>query len=206
MRALETLKEADLILCEDTRQTKKLLMHYEIDRPLMSFHQHSKIAKITEILVMLESGKNIALVTDAGTPGISDPGGILVAEVLKKFGDKIKIISIPGVSAMTALASVAGIAMDKFIFMGFPPHKKGRETFFNEAVNAKYPIIFYESVHRIIKALNQIQKIASDRKLIIGRELTKQFETVYRGTATEILEKLTVDQQKGEFVVIVTTS
>lgn len=203
LRALETLKEADLILCEDTRQTKKLLTHFEIAKPVMSFHQHSKMAKVEEILKILESGKNVALVTDAGTPGISDPGGILVSEMLKKFGDKIKITPIPGVSAITAIASVAGISMDKFIFMGFAPHKKGRETFFNEAISAGYPVIFYESVHRIIKALNQIQKIAPDKKIIIGRELTKQFETIYRGTATEILEKLTADQQRGEFVVAV---
>lgn len=203
LRALEALKEADLILCEDTRQTQKLLNHYNMKKPLASLHQHSNLKKIESILNELGRGKNVALVTDAGAPGISDPGGILVKAVLERFGEKIKIASIPGASALTALASISGIAMDKFIFMGFPPHKKGRETFFKEIVNAKYPIIFYESVHRIKKALEQIAKIAPTKKIIVGRELTKQFETVYRGTARDIFERLTPEQQRGEFVAII---
>ncbi|PJE58266.1 MAG: rRNA (cytidine-2'-O-)-methyltransferase [Candidatus Portnoybacteria bacterium CG10_big_fil_rev_8_21_14_0_10_36_7] len=180
-----------------------MLDNYSISKPTISFHQHSKLSKVDEVLKMLEHGKNIALVSDAGTPGVSDPGGILVEAVLKAFGNKVSIIPIPGVSAVTTLASIAGVSMDKFLFMGFPPHKKGRETFFKEIASQKNPVVIYESVHRIKKALDQIDKVVPERQLIVGRELTKQFETIYRGTAQDILQQLTDEQKKGEFVVII---
>ena len=200
LRALETLKEVDLILCEDTRVTKKLLVRYKIERPLLSYHQHSKADKMQEILDMLLQGKNLALVSDAGTPGISDPGNELVAFLLthtdtSRTGTP-RIIPIPGPSAVATLASVAGIPMDKFVFLGYPPHKKGRKKFFEEVIQSTHPVIFYESPHRIQKTLNELQLckgetiVYKDLSLVVGRELTKKFETVYMGTLEEILLQL----------------
>lgn len=216
LRALETLKKVDLIACEDTRQTKKLLFHYAIEKPLISFHQHSKAIKFDKIVAKLKSGENVALVTDAGTPGISDPGNQLVEEVI---ANGIAVIPIPGASALTALASVSGIDMQKFIFLGFPPHKKGRETFFKKAVAAEFPVVIYESPHRLVKNLELLSAIASgekqsrdchglrprkDIKLILGRELTKMFEEIIRGNAEEVLEYFQKNpgKIKGEITII----
>jgi 16S rRNA (cytidine1402-2'-O)-methyltransferase len=198
LRALEVLKDVDFIACEDTRVTAKLLNHYSIKKPLISYHQHSKIARVEKIIEHLKAGKNIALVTDAGTPGISDPGNHLIAEVLK---NNIKIIPIPGPSALGAMISVAGINLQKFVFLGFPPHKKGRETFFREAAEARWPVIFYESCHRVLKALESLGKT----DVIVGKELTKMFEEVVRGSAEEVLEYFQKNpgKVKGEFVIIV---
>ncbi len=200
LRALRVLKEVDLITCEDTRVAKKLLSHFKINTPVVSYHQHSKLTKINWITAQLKTGKNIAMVTDAGTPGISDPGNILVAECVK---NEIKVAPIPGASAITALASVSGINMQKFVFMVFPPHKKGRETFFKEIANSKYPVIYYESPHRFIKNLELLSKFAPDAGIIVGRELTKMFEEIVRGKINEILEYFKKsDKIKGEFVII----
>lgn len=199
-RALEVLKEANIVLAEDTRVTQKLLAHYEIKTKLISWHQHSKLTDFENLKSYFADNKNIVLVTDAGTPGISDPGGKLIELVLENFPDTA-IVPIPGASALTALISVAGIPMDKFLFLGFLPHKKGRQTLIAEIKEAKIPVIFFESVHRINKALEQLSDC--DKQLIVGRELTKKFETIYRGTAKEILEQLNNDKVKGEFVIIV---
>jgi len=204
LRALRVLKEADLILCEDTRQTKKLLNHYGISRPTLSCHQHSQPEKISQIIALLKEGKNLALVSDAGTPGISDPGSKLVDAVVKSLGEGIKIIPIPGPSALISAASISGFGVDRFLFLGFLPHKKGRETLIREIAASAYPVVFYESPHRIIRALGQLREaLAVDRQITVGRELTKKFESVYRGTAEEVMEKLSTDQVKGEFVVVV---
>ncbi len=201
LRAMRILKEADLIACEDTRVTKKLLNHFGINTPVISYFQHSKPAKIEKIISELKNGKNVALVTDAGAPGISDPGNILVAECVK---NEIKVSSIPGASAITALASVSGINMQKFIFMAFPPHKKGRETFFKEATESKYPVIYYESPHRFIKNLELLAKIKKDANIIVGRELTKMFEEIVRGAVKNVLTYFkNKDKIKGEFAVII---
>lgn len=202
LRALEVLKEVDFVACEDTRVTAKLLNHYSIKKPLISYHQHSKITRIEKIIEHLEAGKNIALVTDAGTPGISDPGNHLISEVLKF---KIPVIPIPGPSALGAIISVAGIDLQKFIFLGFPPHKKGRETFFKEVAESKVPVIYYDSVHRIIKNLELLQSVGLKKNIIIGRELTKMFEEIVRGSAEEVLEYFEKNPQKvkGEFVLII---
>ena len=199
-RAIRTLQEVDLIACEDTRVTRKLLDHYGIKKPVISYFQHSKLAKISQIMEIIKTGQNVALVTDAGTPGISDPGNKLVEEALK---DDIKVIPIPGPSGLTTLASVAGIDMQKFVFLGFPPHKKGRETFFKEVASAKYPVIYFDSVHRVIKNLELLEKLASDKKIILGRELTKMFEETVRGSVKEVLEyfKKSKSIVKGEFVI-----
>lgn len=201
LRALETLKQVDLIACEDTRITSRLLARHEIEKSLISFHQHSQLSKFDKIISELKSGKNIALVTDAGTPGVSDPGNMLVAEAVK---NEIKIVPIPGASALGAIISVAGIDMQKFVFMGFPPHKKGRETFFKEVANSKYPVVYYESMHRVVKNLELLQSLALDKKIILGREITKMFEEVVRGNVSEVLLyfQKNPDKIKGEFAII----
>lgn len=200
-RALETFRGVDLILCEDTRVTQKLLTHYGIEKSLMSYHQHSKLQKTDYIVNLLREGKDLALVSDAGTPGISDPGNKLIESVVSELQDKAKIVVIPGPSAITAAASISGFSMDSFLFLGFPPAKNKRKKFFKEVMGAKYPVIFYESPHRILKTLNEL--ILSDAKMVVCREMTKKFETVYRGTAKEVIEKIKKDVLKGEFVVIV---
>lgn len=205
-RALDALKEVDLILCEDTRVTSKLLVHYDIKKPLQLYHQHSKLAKVERILEALEEGKNIALVSDAGTPGISDPGGLLVEEVVKRFGGEVKIIPIPGANAALSALSVSGFPTDRFLFLGFPPHKKGRKTFFYEISAREETQVFYESKHRIEKALAELAERLADRPIIVARELTKQFETIYRGTVAECLAQLRADKILGEFVVVVKQS
>jgi len=202
LRALDVLKNVDVVLAEDTRVSKKLFNHYDINTKLVSWHQHSSDREFDNLAKYFENNKDVALITDAGSPGISDPGGKLIELVLKNFPDT-EIVAIPGASALTAMISIAGIPMDKFLFLGFLPHKKGRQTLIAEIKESKRPVVFFESVHRIMKALEQL--IDCDKQIIVGRELTKKFETVYRGTAKEILEKLNNDksQQKGEFVIIV---
>lgn len=202
LRALRILKEVDLVACEDTRKTKILLNHYSIKTPLISYHQHSELKKIDLIVNKLKDGLNLALVTDAGTPGISDPGNKLAEAAIK---EDIKVISIPGPSALSAIASVAGIDLQKFIFFGFPPHKKGRETFFKEVAASRYPVIYYESPYRFIKNLELLKSLNSDKKVIVGRELTKIFEEVLRGNVDDILLYFRENKTKvkGEFVVIV---
>ena len=202
LRALRILKEVDLILCEDTRVTKFLLDNFNIKTQFLSYHQHSRQNKVDYILEALKE-KNIALVTDSGTPGISDPGNKLIKEALNKFKDKLKIIPIPGPSALTAIASVSGFAMDKFLFMGFPPAKNKRKKFFEKIASSELPVIFYESSYRILKSLAELELLNKNFNIVIGRELTKKFETVYRGKIKETIEKLKKDPIKGEFAVIV---
>lgn len=201
-RALEVLHGVDVILCEDTRVTHKLLSHYGIKKPLESYHQHSRLAKADHILEMLAEGKNIALISDAGTPGISDPGGMLVEAVRERFYDAVKIVPIPGANAALAALSVSGFPADRFLFLGFPPHKKGRKTYFEKIAATEETIVFYESKHRIIKALEELSRIAPARPVMVARELTKQFETLYHGTAGECLAQLKKDKILGEFVVV----
>ncbi|MCH8986552.1 16S rRNA (cytidine(1402)-2'-O)-methyltransferase [Patescibacteria group bacterium] len=198
LRALEVLKEADLILCEDTRVTKKLLDRYDIKTPTLSYHQHSKLQRVQEIKTLLQEGKTLALVSDAGTPGVSDPGNQLIQEL-----PEIEIHPIPGPSALAAAASIAGFSMDRFVFMGFPPQKRKRNKFFKEVVQSEYPVIFYESPHRILKTLEELCALEPALQIVVARELTKKFETIYRGTITQILQELQKEQIKGEFVVVV---
>lgn len=230
MRALRILGEVDFILCEDTRVTKKLLNHFNINTPTISYHQHSDLKKTDKILGLLASGKDLALVSDAGTPGISDPGGKLIQGVLEKFGDDITIESVPGPTAITAALSISGVPTDKFVFMGFPPHKKGRQTFIHKILISEFPVVVYESKHRIIKFLEELKRAADDgiispkelekskkkgielkRKkvdltsVVVCRELSKMHETVYREDIKNIIEKIknSKNDQKGEFVVII---
>ncbi|MCX6785886.1 MAG: 16S rRNA (cytidine(1402)-2'-O)-methyltransferase [Candidatus Komeilibacteria bacterium] len=207
-RALRILKEADFVLCEDTRVTKKLLDHYQIATPTISYHQHSDQLKIDRLIKTLANGKNLALVTDAGTPGISDPGGVLVEAALAAGHE---VITIPGASALTAVIAIAGLPMEKFLFLGFLPHKKGRQTLLKKIADCEYPVVLYESVHRIEKLLDELTGPAfakasagkHDYYLIVARELTKKFETIYRGTVLEVKDQLKKEEIKGEFVVII---
>ncbi len=202
LRALRILKEVDFVLAEDKRVTAKLLNFYKLDKKLLTWQQHSSGSDWQVIKKLLVSGKDLALVSDAGTPGISDPGGKLIELILSELPN-VEIIPIPGPSALAAIISIAGVALDNFSFYGFLPHKKGRQTLINKIKEADVPVIFFESVHRIDKTLAQLADCP--KKLIVGRELTKQFETVYRGTAESILKILKDNPKalKGEFVIIV---
>ena len=206
LRALRVLKEVDLVLCEDTRMTARLFSKYDIATPKMSYHAQSKLSKSDKILALLEEGKNLALVSDAGTPCISDPGSLLLAQVREKFGDAVVIVPIPGPSALITALSAAGISVAAFTFLGFLPHKKGRETLFKEIAASSRVMAFYESPHRIEKALESLEKFCgADRGVIVARELTKIHEEFVRGTATEVRAHFTQnpDRVRGEFVVIV---
>jgi len=195
-RALDTLKNVDIIFCEDTRQTKKLLVRYKIDKKMISLHQHSSEAKITKLLAEYN---NIAYVSDAGTPGISDPGNKIVAKAVE-LG--IEVSPIPGPSAVVAALSVSGFPTDKFIFMGYMPNKS-KTKIFEQIKNAKNTTCFYESTHRIMKTLEQLKEHLGDRQICVCRELTKKFETIYRGTINNVLDELKNTSSKGEFVVII---
>ncbi|MBT3948850.1 16S rRNA (cytidine(1402)-2'-O)-methyltransferase [Candidatus Parcubacteria bacterium] len=202
-RAVETLKNVDLILCEDTRVTHVLLKHYDISTQTMSYHQHSDDEKVEKIKELLDSGNDIALVTDAGTPGISDPGNKLIHDLMTNIED-LEAIPIPGASAVITALSISGFPTDKFIFMGFPPHKKGRQTYFKKLAEKEYTVAIYESPHRIEKTLANLSEVLDhDKKICICRELTKKFETIYRGSVGGIGDMRV--KYKGEFVVVVSS-
>ncbi len=205
LRALRVLREAEIILCEDTRVTKRLLeRHAIINKQLTTYNEQQSGITAGKIIGWLEEGKNIALVSDAGTPGISDPGSLLVQKVREALPE-VKIESVPGPSALTAALSVAGVPVHDFLFFGFLPHKKGRETLFKEIAVSKRAAVFYESPHRILKTLESLHKFAPEKHITICRELTKVYEEVVRGAASELLEYFTQhpDRVRGEFVVIV---
>jgi 16S rRNA (cytidine1402-2'-O)-methyltransferase len=201
LRALETLKSVNLILSEDTRVTRKLLEKYSILVPTISCHEHTERGKLAKLIERMQAGERMALVTDAGTPGLSDPGNLLVS--LAAEAD-IPVVAVPGPSALTAIVSVAGIDLREFVFKGFPPHKKGRETFFRFVAENEIPVIYYESPHRVIKNLELLAKLAPEKRLVVGRELTKMFEEVLRGSIEEVLAAIALDKNKtrGEFTII----
>jgi len=205
LRAIETLKDVDMVLCEDTRQTRKLLEKYAINTPTMSYHAQSKLSKTEKIFEFLEEGKNLALVSDAGTPGISDPGAMLVSKIKERFVDTVEVIPIPGASAVITALSASGLPTHEFTFLGFLPHKKGRETLFNEIAESKRTMVFYESPHRILKTLESLQKFCPDKKICIARELTKIYEELKTGSPAELLKYLkdNTEKQRGEFTVVV---
>jgi len=217
LRAIETLKEVDLILCEDTRETKKILNKYSINTPTMSYHSQSKLNKIDKIFELLEEGKNLALVSDAGTPTISDPGAMLISQIKERFNMStnsaiaenvnmsVDVIPIPGATAVITALSASGLPTHEFTFLGFLPHKKGRETLFKEIAESKRTMVFYESPHRILKTLESLQKFCPNKKVCIAREITKIYEEFKTGSPAELLKYLTKNpiKQKGEFTVIV---
>ena len=204
IRAISALNSSDIILAEDTRVTHVLLSKYGIDKPMLSYHQHSKVKKIKEIIGLLKEGKTLSLVSDAGTPGINDPGSYLIQEVLKEIPE-LRMVPIPGPNAAIAALSISGFPSDKFVFLGFPPHKKGRQTFFKRIGEIEETTVFYESKHRTLKALQELKELSviEERPIVVARELTKQFETIYRGTVTEVLEELNKTKVLGEFIVVV---
>lgn len=214
-RALRIFKEADIVFCEDTRNTRKILSHYGIDAKTESYHAQSADSKIDRIIELLQEGKNIAYATDSGTPGVSDPSSMLVSKVRdalkEQVGDEASshIAAIPGPSALTAAVSIAGMPIDEFIFIGFLPHKKGRETLFKEIATATRAFVFYESTHRIEKALQSLHDhmtaTGTLRPVTIARELTKMFEEVEAMLPEEHLARMKADPNKtrGEFVVMV---
>ncbi|MES2314797.1 MAG: 16S rRNA (cytidine(1402)-2'-O)-methyltransferase [Patescibacteria group bacterium] len=211
LRALKTLASSNLVLCEDTRMTKRLFDRHAISVPMKSYHMHSKISRVDEIISLLKEGKNISLVSDAGTPGISDPGAELVTRIRKEcaveiVNGELKIEAIPGPSALTSALSIAGVPCADFTFLGFLPHKKGRETLFKEIAVSERTMVFYESPHRILKTLDSlVEHLGITKKVTVCRELTKIFEEVVAGTAQEVKAYFEVhaDKVRGEFVVIV---
>lgn len=205
LRALRVLGEADLILCEDTRVAKKLLDRYELATPTMRYDVHSTRATQEKILGLLAEGKHLALVSDAGTPSISDPGAHIVALVYERLPDTA-VEAIPGASALTAALSVSGIPASDFVFLGYLPHKKGRQTLVKEIAASKRPVVFYESTHRIVRALASLREaLPPSRTVVVARELTKLFEEVVRGSAEEVARYFdeNPDKVRGELVVIV---
>lgn len=206
LRAISVLGSADFILAEDTRVTRVLLDRYNIRVPVISYHQHSKIQKVDHIIDLLREDKKLALVTDAGTPGINDPGNFLVSKVLEALSD-CKVVPIPGPNAAITALSVSGFPMDKFVYLGFPPHKKGRQTFFKRIGQIEETVVFYESKYRVMKALEELRGVSKieSRSVMIARELTKQFETIYRGTLDQIEMEMKANKNStlGEFVVVI---
>lgn len=200
LRGLRILKEADYIFAEDTRVTKKLLNHFEIDTTVYRYDEFSKMRQIPNMINLLKEGKDIALVTDAGTPCISDPG-YEVVDAAHKEG--IKVVPIPGASALTAAASVAGISMRRFCFEGFLPKKKGRQTLLKELALEERTIMIYESPFRIEKTLRDIETFIGVREVVIIREITKIYEEIIRGTTTELIERLSKNPIKGEIVLLI---
>jgi 16S rRNA (cytidine1402-2'-O)-methyltransferase len=199
-RAVETLKSVDLIICEDTRVTKILLDHYQISKPLFVINAQNESRKIPEVIEKIKAGLNCAFVSDAGTPSISDPGTRVVNAAIK---DGIEVIGIPGPSAVTLALSISGLPTDAFVFEGFLPQKKGRQSKLKELAKEERTIVLYESTYRIEKLMNELNEHFPDRQIAVCRELTKKFEEVWRGTASEILSDFSNKVTKGEFVVII---
>jgi len=205
-RAVSTLKQVNLVLCEDTRVTRKLLDAYEIKTPTLSYHSQSKDSKVEKIFKHIRNGDDIALVSDAGTPAVSDPGSLLVNQVREEFGDAVETVAIPGASAVTAALSISGLPSSEFLFLGFLPHKKGRQTLFGEINESKRTVAFYESPHRLMKSLETLENILDEKRIVVvTRELTKIHESSVRGSASEVLEyfKEHDDQVRGEIVILV---
>jgi 16S rRNA (cytidine1402-2'-O)-methyltransferase len=204
IRALRILESVDFVLSEDTRVSGKLLDHYNIDKRLISFHHHSGQSKYDKVLRLLKEGKSLAYLSDAGTPGVSDPGGKLVSFIRKNLSD-VNIEAIPGPSAVTTALSVSGIKADKFLFLGFLPHKKGRSKAIKEILESKYPVAIYESKHRMLKLLKELRELNFDKNIIIFRELTKMHYTFYEKKVEELYDFFDNNKEKvkGEFTIII---
>ncbi|RCK75867.1 MAG: rRNA small subunit methyltransferase I [Ignavibacteriae bacterium] len=199
LRALRILKSVDFIAAEDTRKTKILLNHYGIEKELISYYQFNELKRIPEIINKLKSGKSVAVVSDAGTPGISDPAYRLVKKAVE---EEIKIIPIPGASALLSALVVSGLPTDSFVFEGFLPHKKGRKTKLEKLKSEERTIILYESPHRILKTLHEILETLGDRKITVAREITKKFEELMYGRVSDVIRQLETRTVQGEFVIV----
>ena len=201
LRALRILREVDAILAEDTRVTRKLLSHYDIHTPLTSYHAHSPPANEQAFVVRLERGESLALVSDAGTPCISDPGHGLVSAAAEAG---IPVVPIPGCSAHAAALCVSGIATGRFAFDRFPPRgRSDRRAFFEALKHEQRAVVLYEAPHRLVSTLRELLRSLGDRKVVVGRELTKAFEEIYRGTTTEALERFAGTAPRGEFTIVI---
>ena len=199
-RAVDTLNSVDFIFAEDTRVSKKLLNHYNIDKKIYSYHDHSKDSEVEKLTNLLESGNDVALISDAGTPTVSDPGYRLIRECVKKGVD---IVPIPGPSAVTTALSVAGLPSDSFTFVGFLPQKKGRIKKIEQLSEINNTIILFESPHRLLKTLNQLFEILGNRQVAIGRELTKLYEEIIRGNLKDVIQEFSKKSVKGEIVIMI---
>jgi len=201
LRVLKILKEVKYIAAEDTRHTKKLLGHYQINTKVTSYYEYNKFKKAPYLVEILKNGQDIALVSDAGMPGISDPGYVLINLALK---NNIKLIPVPGVSALITALVVSGLPTDKFVFEGFLPRKiKERKKYFRSIENEERTIIFYEAPHRLKKTLKDMLEILGDRKIVIARELTKKYEEIIRGNLIQVLSEINEKEIKGEITLIV---
>ncbi len=200
LRAIRIIKEVDIILAEDTRTSRVLLNHLGIDKRMLSHHQHNEHQSTPEIVRMLKAGQSVALISDAGTPGISDPGFLLVRESLK---EGIDVECLPGPTAFVPALVVSGLPCDRFIFEGFLPPKKGRQTRLKEIAEMEMTVVLYESPHKILKTLQQlIEFCGPDRLVSVSRELTKMFEETRRGTLAELVQHFTTVDPRGEFVLV----
>ncbi|MCM8758470.1 MAG: 16S rRNA (cytidine(1402)-2'-O)-methyltransferase [Candidatus Omnitrophica bacterium] len=200
LRALKVLKDVDLVVSEDTRETWKLLNHFEIHKPMMSYYKGCEKIKSHQILKILKEGKKVALVCDRGTPGISDPAHYLVRVCHE---NKIPVVPVPGPSALTAALSVCGFPLDSFSFYGFIPRKKKEKLeFFKKIENEQQPCVFFESVHRFLDTMDTLNQVVPERKLVVCRELTKKFEQVFFGTVRNLYDEFKKSTIKGEFVLI----
>lgn len=201
LRALRVLKECDYILAEDTRETRKLLAHYSIDKPVSSYHQNNEHSILDGVVEKIKSLNSVALVTDAGTPAISDPGFLLVRECIKH---EIDVECLPGATAFVPALVVSGLPCEQFEYIGFLPHKKGRETRFKAIAASELTTVMYESPHRLLKTLEQlVQFCGPERAISVSREISKKFEETVRGTTTEVLAHFKQHEPRGEFVVVV---
>jgi 16S rRNA (cytidine1402-2'-O)-methyltransferase len=199
-RAVEVLKEIDLIACEDTRVASILLNHYEIKKELISLNAVNETHRIENILGRIESGDSCALISDAGTPGISDPGVRLISAAIER---RIEVVPIPGPSALITALTISGLPTNSFVFEGFIPQKKGRQKKLKELSNEERTIVLYESTYRVEKLLNELNEHMPERLVVVCRELTKKFEETWRGTPSEILASFGEKVTKGEFVVVI---
>ena len=199
-RAVETLKKVNCIFAEDTRTSKKLINHYDIDTKLYSYHDHSSEKEIARLLDILKDHKDVALISDAGTPTISDPGYSLIRQCIN---EGIDIIPIPGASALTAAISVSGLPSDAFAFIGFLPTKKGRKKKISSLENLDMTFVLFESPHRLIKTLNQLKEALGERPIVVARELTKLYEEIIRGNFSSAIEFFEAKKIKGEIVIMI---
>ena len=199
-RAVETLKKVNCIFAEDTRTSKKLINHYDIDTKLYSYHDHSSEKEIARLLDILKDHKDVALISDAGTPTISDPGYSLIRQCIN---EGIDVIPIPGASALTAAISASGLPSDAFAFIGFLPAKKGRKKKISSLENLDMTIVLFESPHRLIKTLNQLKEVLGERPIVVARELTKLYEEIIRGNFSSAIEFFEAKKIKGEIVIMI---
>jgi len=201
LRALEVLRTVDVVACEDTRRTRILLTHYEIDKPLLSYYEHNKVARGAHLIELLKKGKRVALVSDSGTPGISDPGFQLVRSALE---NQIAVVPLPGPSALTAAVSASGMPADRFVFEGFLPLKKGARKKRLELLRSlERTIVIYESPYRIEKLLKEVYEVFGNVEIALAREMTKRFEEIKKIYIADLIDRRVAFEARGEFVLVI---